>query len=86
MILGIGADLANIERIEGTLDRFGRRFVARVFTETEQAISERRAGRDGGSFATLRARWTGCLARAGAIRPPGRTDQQRFELLPHPHR
>ncbi|MBM3613455.1 MAG: holo-ACP synthase, partial [Alphaproteobacteria bacterium] len=30
MILGIGTDLANIERIEGTLARFGERFLARV--------------------------------------------------------
>lgn len=36
MILGIGADLANIERIQSTLERFGDRFLNRVFTETEQ--------------------------------------------------
>ncbi|APE42268.1 holo-ACP synthase [Sulfitobacter alexandrii] len=42
MILGIGTDLANIERIQGTLDRFGTRFRNRVFTEVEQAKSERR--------------------------------------------
>ncbi|WP_039018810.1 holo-ACP synthase [Halocynthiibacter namhaensis] len=42
MILGIGTDLANIERISGTLDRFGDRFKNRVFTETEQAKAERR--------------------------------------------
>ena len=42
MILGIGTDLANIERIENTLDRFGARFKNRVFTETEQAKAERR--------------------------------------------
>lgn len=42
MILGIGTDLANIERIQGTLDRFGDRFRNRVFTETEQAKAERR--------------------------------------------
>ena len=36
MILGIGTDLANIERIQGTLDRFGDRFRNRVFTEVEQ--------------------------------------------------
>ena len=42
MILGIGTDLANIERIQGTLDRFGDRFRNRVFTEVEQAKSERR--------------------------------------------
>ncbi|WP_418593135.1 holo-ACP synthase [Ponticoccus sp. (in: a-proteobacteria)] len=42
MILGIGTDLANIERIAATLDRFGDRFRNRVFTETEQLKAERR--------------------------------------------
>ncbi len=42
MILGIGTDLANIERIQGTLDRFGDRFRNRVFTEVEQRKAERR--------------------------------------------
>ncbi len=42
MILGIGTDLANIERIQGVLDRFGDRFRNRVFTEVAQAKSERR--------------------------------------------
>ncbi len=42
MILGIGTDLANIERIQGTLDRFGDRFRNRVFTQIEQTKAERR--------------------------------------------
>jgi len=42
LILGIGTDLANIERIQGVLDRFGDRFRNRVFTETEQRRAERR--------------------------------------------
>lgn len=42
MILGIGTDLANIERIEGTLERFGDRFRNRVFTDIEQRKAERR--------------------------------------------
>lgn len=41
MIIGIGTDLANIERIAATLDRFGDRFRNRVFTETEQRKAER---------------------------------------------
>ncbi|MCC6863481.1 MAG: holo-ACP synthase [Rhodobacteraceae bacterium] len=36
MILGIGSDLANIERIAATITRFGDRFLTRVFTEHEQ--------------------------------------------------
>ncbi|MFN0115563.1 MAG: holo-ACP synthase [Paracoccaceae bacterium] len=42
MILGIGTDLANIERIERTIARFGERFLNRVFTETEQRKAKRR--------------------------------------------
>ncbi len=42
MILGIGTDLCNIERIERTLARFGDRFRNRVFTEREQRRAESR--------------------------------------------
>ncbi|OUS12552.1 holo-ACP synthase [Rhodospirillales bacterium 47_12_T64] len=35
MILGIGNDLVDIRRIEKSLDKFGDRFIARVFTEEE---------------------------------------------------
>lgn len=42
MILGIGTDLANIERIAGVLERYGDRFRDRVFTEAEQRKAERR--------------------------------------------
>ncbi len=42
MILGIGTDLCNIERIAATLDRFGDRFRERVFTDVEQSKAERR--------------------------------------------
>ncbi|HPE48544.1 MAG TPA: holo-ACP synthase [Hyphomonas sp.] len=42
MIIGIGNDLCNIERIEQTLARFGERFEQRVFTETEIALARRR--------------------------------------------
>ena len=42
MILGLGSDLCNIERIQASLDRFGERFVDRVFTDTERAKADRR--------------------------------------------
>ncbi len=45
MIIGIGNDVIDIERIEQTLARYGDRFVQRLFTEVEQAKSERRANR-----------------------------------------
>ncbi|WP_207478996.1 holo-ACP synthase [Arenibaculum pallidiluteum] len=44
MILGLGNDLVDIRRIERTLDRFGGRFIERVFTETERAKAEGRQG------------------------------------------
>ncbi len=36
MILGLGNDLCDIRRIEQTLEKFGDRFLNRVFTETER--------------------------------------------------
>ena len=45
MILGIGNDIVDIRRIERTLDRFGKRFIRRIFTEVEVCKSERRRNR-----------------------------------------
>ena len=42
MILGLGSDLIDIDRIARTLERFGDRFVSRCFTETERAKAARR--------------------------------------------
>ncbi|WP_102957818.1 holo-ACP synthase [Mangrovicella endophytica] len=45
MIIGLGSDLIDIRRIARTLERHGDRFTNRVFTEVEQAKSDRRANR-----------------------------------------
>ena len=63
MILGIGTDLANIDRIQGTLDRFGDRFRNRVFTDVEQAIAERRKDTAG----TYAKRWAAKEACSKAL-------------------
>jgi holo-[acyl-carrier protein] synthase len=42
MILGIGADLCDIRRVEKVIARFGDRFITRVFTEAERARAARR--------------------------------------------
>ncbi len=63
MILGIGTDLANIERIARTLDRFGDRFRNRVFTETEQRKAESRADTPG----TYAKRWAAKEACSKAL-------------------
>lgn len=44
MIIGLGNDLVDIRRIEESLERFGERFIAKVFTEAEKATAERRTG------------------------------------------
>ncbi|MDP1699664.1 MAG: holo-ACP synthase [Aestuariivirga sp.] len=45
MIIGLGNDMVDIRRIEQTLERYGNRFVARIFTDIEQKKSDRRAQR-----------------------------------------
>ncbi|MEE8439676.1 MAG: holo-ACP synthase, partial [Micropepsaceae bacterium] len=45
MIIGLGNDLIDIRRIETTLERFGDRFVSRVFTDIERVKSDKRANR-----------------------------------------
>lgn len=63
MILGIGTDLANIERIARTLDRFGDRFRNRVFTDTEQRKADSRADTPG----TYAKRWAAKEACSKAL-------------------
>ncbi|MBL4807205.1 MAG: holo-ACP synthase [Rhodobacteraceae bacterium] len=63
MIIGIGSDLANIERITGTLERFGDRFVQRVFSKIEQKTAESRAQ----TAATYAKRWAAKEACSKAL-------------------
>ena len=63
MILGVGSDLANIERIAGVLERHGDRFRNRVFTEIEQRKAERRIDTAG----TYAKRWAAKEACSKAL-------------------
>jgi holo-[acyl-carrier protein] synthase len=45
MILGIGNDMIDIRRVEKSIERYGERFLSRVFTDVERAKSDRRAQR-----------------------------------------
>lgn len=51
MILGIGSDLCNIDRIQNSLDRWGDKFLRRVFTDVEQAKAESRPHTRAGTLA-----------------------------------
>ena len=63
MILGIGTDLANIDRIQGVLNRHGDRFRNRVFTPVELAKAARRKDEAG----TLAKRWAAKEACSKAL-------------------
>jgi len=64
MILGIGSDLCNIERIEATLARHGERFKTRVFTEREQ---KKASSRPRAVAATYAKRWAAKEACSKAL-------------------
>lgn len=42
MIIGLGSDLIDIRRIENSIEKFGDRFIERIFTATEQEKSDKR--------------------------------------------
>ena len=65
MILGIGTDLCNIERIEGTITRFGERFLNRVFTPREQAKARSRPRAVAATFAKRWAAKEACSKALG---------------------
>ena len=64
MIIGIGSDLIDIRRVEKSIERFGDRFLGRIFTDTERAKSERRAQR-GASYAKRFAAKEACAKALG---------------------
>jgi len=51
MIIGLGSDLCDIERIQKSLDRWGDRFTNRVFTDVERAKAARRPFTQAGTYA-----------------------------------
>lgn len=63
MIVGIGSDLCNIDRISAVLARHGDRFRRRVFTERELALAARRTL----EAATLAKRWAAKEACSKAL-------------------
>ena len=65
MIIGMGSDLCNIERIQNSLDRFGERFVQRCFTDTERAKAERRELTRAGTYAKRFAAKEACSKALG---------------------
>jgi holo-[acyl-carrier protein] synthase len=66
MILGLGSDICDIRRIEQVMERYGERFLARVFTETERAKADRRHGTNrSGTYAKRFAAKEACAKALG---------------------
>lgn len=64
MIIGIGSDLCDIQRIEKSIERFGDRFIHRIYTVGERLRSDRRAAR-GPSYARRFAAKEACAKALG---------------------
>jgi holo-[acyl-carrier protein] synthase len=64
MILGLGNDIIDIRRIDKALERYGERFLKRVFTDTERRKSDARAGRSA-SYAKRFAAKEACAKALG---------------------
>jgi holo-[acyl-carrier protein] synthase len=67
VILGIGNDLIDIRRIAKTIDRYGDRFIQRIFTPAEQAKAERRKGAGDAYVATYAKRYAAKEAASKAL-------------------
>ena len=65
MMLGLGSDLIDIDRIAKTLEKFGDRFVQRCFTELEQAKAARRPGQEAATYAKRFAAKEACAKALG---------------------
>jgi holo-[acyl-carrier protein] synthase len=65
MILGVGSDIIDIRRIEQTLERFGDRFIHRIYTETERARAERRPHERAATYAKRFAAKEACAKALG---------------------
>ncbi len=66
MILGLGSDICDIRRIERALERFGDRFIQRVFTPAEIKRAERRSGQNRtGTYAKRFAAKEACAKALG---------------------
>lgn len=64
-VIGLGSDLCNIERIANSIERFGDRFINRIFTELEQAKANRRQLNRAATFAKRFAAKEACAKALG---------------------
>ena len=80
MILGLGIDVASIERMRAVLDRHGERMWTRILTPAEQAALVRRRDR----ATALAGRWAAKEAAVKAFSGSAGALWQDFEVLRAP--
>lgn len=82
MIVGIGTDLCDIRRIEKTIEKFGERFTARVFTKAERAYCEPLSAR----ASAYAKRWAAkeAVAKAISTSQSGHLQWRDVEVLKEP--
>jgi holo-[acyl-carrier protein] synthase len=68
MILGVGTDLAEVPRIRRSIERYGERFVKRIYTETEAAYASSKANADQRFAARFAAKEAGMKAIGTGLR------------------
>jgi holo-[acyl-carrier protein] synthase len=64
-LIGLGSDLCNIDRIASSINRFGDRFINRIFTDIEQAKANRREHTRAATFAKRFAAKEACAKALG---------------------
>lgn len=77
MVVGLGIDIASIERIRAVLERHGDRFWRRVLTERERELLHTRRDR----ALALAGRWAAKEAAIKALRGKTGYAYQQFEIL-----
>ena len=80
MIIGIGNDLCNIDRIQSTLNRYGERFEVRVFTAGERAKARRRM-RTAETYAKRFAAKEACAKALGTGVPRAGISWQHMDVV-----
>jgi holo-[acyl-carrier protein] synthase len=82
MILGIGSDLAEVERIGKSVERFGERFLTRIYTAQERAYAMRKANWAERLAARFAAKEAGMKAIGTGL--TGGVSWQHFEVANEP--
>ncbi len=82
MVVGIGTDLAEVDRIGKSVERFGERFLTRIYTPRERAYAMRKANWAERLAARFAAKEAGMKAIGTGL--SGGVSWQHFEVANEP--